>query len=182
MWLAHRPLSRSRGASGPACAHRLHCQGQTGAGSEQVALSCHAAHCALRPVTVAPGVTVQCTGTHPEEQQGVSLPWASLTVHGPQRDLTHKHGNGTTAPRRPCGPCRVHGDVGCHHERKPPIPCSAFHPVDCVEQRCRAAIACIERVDSLHMEREACSAAARCAGSALSMHARTLIWHMHCST
>ena len=126
------------------------------------------------------GADRQCIGTLPEEQQGSSLPWAPLTVHGPQRHLTHKHGDSTAAPRRPCGPCRVHGNVGCHHERKPPIPCSAFHPVHGIEERGCAAIACIEGVDSLHIDSAICSAAARSAQSALSICAHAMLRHTHC--
>ena len=107
------------------------------------------------------------------------MPWAPLTGQGSQRDLTHKHGDSTAASRRPCRPCRIHGNVSCHHERKPPVPRSAFHPVDGIEQRGRAAIACIQRVDSLHMETEACSADAHCAGSVLPIHACMLIWHTY---
>ena len=154
-------------------------QGQ--AASTLKALSCHAAHCALRLVAVVQGVDRQCVGTLPKEQQGSGLPWAPLTARGPQRDLTHEHGDSTTASRGPGGPCRVHGNVGCHHERKPPIPCSAFHPVHGIEQRSRAAIACIEGVDSLHMDSAACSADARSACSALLMCAHAMIGHTHCS-
>ena len=61
------------------------------------------------------------------------------------------------APQPPDGlsrPGRVHGDISrlTTTMRRRPIPCPAFHPIHRIEERSRAAIACIQGVHPLQSE------------------------------
>ena len=59
------------------------------------------------------------------------------------------------APQPPdgrAGPGRVHGDISGDDQCQAAIPCPAFHPIHRIEERSRAAIACIQGVHPLQSE------------------------------